>query len=107
MLAKIVKVLARIISRSARIISRSAGIISRSARITSRSARIISIIIYAPFIDIPMFIVKYLAMHKVQTHAGVLSKLLYGFAFVRAIIYSLKLADYIPVQTHKPYNNSH
>ena len=28
-----------------------------------------------------MFNVKYLAIHKVQMHAGALSKLLYGFVF--------------------------
>ena len=36
-------------------------------------------------------------------HAGVISKLLYGSASVRATIHSLKLADYLTVQTHKPY----
>ena len=45
-------------------------------------------------------------MHKVQMHAGAISKL-YGFACVQAIIHSLKLVDYPPVQTHKPYNNLH
>ena len=44
---------------------------------------------------------KFLAMHKVQIHAGVISKLLYGFASVLAIIHSLKLADYL----RKTYNN--
>ena len=34
-------------------------------------------------IDIRMFNVKYLAMHKMQLNAGALSKLLYGFASVR------------------------
>ena len=29
----------------------------------------------APFIDIPMFNVKYLAMHKLQMHGGAISKL--------------------------------
>ena len=28
-------------------------------------------------------------------------------AYVREIIHSLKLVDYPPVQTHKPYNNLH
>ena len=32
----------------------------------------------------------YLAMHKVQMHAGAISKLLNVFASVRAIIHSLK-----------------
>ena len=34
-------------------------------------------ILIAPFIDIPMFNVKYLAVHKVQMHAGTVRKLLY------------------------------
>ena len=56
-------------------------------------------------IDNPMFGVKYLVIHKVEMHAGVISKLVYGFASVWAIIYSLKLVGYLLVQTHKPYNN--
>ena len=32
---------------------------------------------------------------------------LYGCAYVREIIHSLKLVDYLPVHTHKPYNNLH
>ena len=40
-------------------------------------------------------------------HAGAISKLLYGFASVRAIIHSLKLLDYLPVHTHTPYKNLH
>ena len=44
--------------------------------------------------DIQMLNIIYLA-----------SKLLYGFASVQAIIHSLKLMDYLPVQKHKPYNN--
>ena len=55
----------------------------------------------APFFDNPMCYVKYLAMHKVQMHAGAKSKLSYGFASAK--IYSLKLVDYLSVQTHKPY----
>ena len=60
----------------------------------------------APFIDIPMFNIKYLSMHKEQMHAGALSKLLYGFASVWVIIHLLKLMDYLPVKTSKPYNPS-
>ena len=30
----------------------------------------------ATFIDIPMFNIKYLAMHKLQMHAGAISKLM-------------------------------
>ena len=37
-------------------------------------------------------------------HACAISKILYGFASVRAIIDSLKLMAYLSVQTHKPYN---
>ena len=45
-----------------------------------------------------MFNVKYLAMH---THTGAISKLLYGFA----CIWTIKIVDYLPVHTHKPYTN--
>ena len=38
-------------------------------------------------------------------HAGAISKLLYGFACVRAITHLLKLVYHLPVHTHKPYNN--
>ena len=38
-----------------------------------------------------------------QMQTGAISKLLYGFACVQAIIHSLNLVDYLPVQTHKPY----
>ena len=51
--------------------------------------------------------VKYLVMHKVQMHASAISKLLYGFASLGALFHSLKFVDYLPVQTHKPYNNLH
>ena len=46
---------------------------------------------FAPFIDIAMNFktVKYLAMQKVQTHVGAISKLCYDFASVRAIIHEL------------------
>ena len=55
----------------------------------------------APLSDIPMFYIKYLTMHKVHMHAGVIRQLLYGCAYVREIIHSLKLVDCLPVQTHK------
>ena len=32
--------------------------------------------------------VKYLTMHKVEMHAGAISKLLYAFVYVKAIIHS-------------------
>ena len=56
-----------------------------------------------------MFTVKYLVMHKVQMHGSAISKLLYGFAAVGAILHSLKFVDciYLPVQAHKLYNNLH
>ena len=44
-------------------------------------------------------------MHKVQMHAGTISKLSYVFASLQAIVHSLNIVDYIPVQTHKPYIN--
>ena len=54
-----------------------------------------------------MFYIKYLAMLKVHMHAGEIRKLLYGCVYLRKIIHSLKLVDYILVHTHKPYNNLH
>ena len=44
-------------------------------------------------------------MHNVQMHAGAMGDLLSGFASVQIIMHSLKIMDYFPVQTHKPYNN--
>ena len=38
-------------------------------------------------------------------HAGATGQLLYGCAYVREIIHPLELVDYLPVHTHKPYNN--
>ena len=64
-------------------------------------------IVIAPLSDIPMFYIKYLTMHKVYIHAGAIRQLLYCCAYVREIIHSLKLVDYLPVHTHKPYNNLH
>ena len=51
-----------------------------------------------------MFYIKYLTLHKVHMHAGAIRQFLYGRAYVREIIHSLKLVDYHPVHTHKPYN---
>ena len=44
-------------------------------------------------------------MHSVHMRAGAIRQLLYGCAYVREIIHSLKLVDYLPVHTNKPYNN--
>ena len=41
-------------------------------------------------------------MHKVHMHAGAIRQLLHGCAYVREIIYPLKLVDFLPVHTHKP-----
>ena len=57
-------------------------------------------VIIASFIDIPMLNVKYVATHKVQMHAGSISNLMHGSSPVRAITRSLKLVDYLPLQTH-------
>ena len=57
--------------------------------------------------DIPLFYIEYPTMHKVHMHACAIQQLLYGCAYVREIIYSLKLLDYPPLHTHKPYNNLH
>ena len=62
-------------------------------------------IVITPLSDIPMFYIKYLTMHKVHVHASAIRQLLYGCAYVRKIIHSLKLVDYLPVHTHKPYSN--
>ena len=61
--------------------------------------------IIAPLSNIPMFYIKYLTMHKEHMHVGALRQLLYGYAYVREIIHSLKLVYYPFVHTHKPYNN--
>ena len=53
-----------------------------------------------------MLYIKYLTMHKVHMHAGAIRQLLYGCAYIREIIHSLKLVDYPPVHAHKPYNIS-
>ena len=63
--------------------------------------------IIAPLSDIPIIYIKYLTMHKVRKHAGAIRQLVYGCVYAREIIHSLKLVDYLPVHTHKPYNNSH
>ena len=49
-------------------------------------------------------IFQFFTMHKLQMHAGVISKLLFGSASVRATIHSLELVDYLTVQTHKQFN---
>ena len=63
--------------------------------------------IIAPLSDIPMFYANYLTMHNVHMHADAIKQLLYGCVYIREIIHSLKLVDYPPVHTHKPYNNLH
>ena len=60
-----------------------------------------------PLSDIPMFYIKYLTTHKVHMYAGAIRQLLYSCVYVREKIHSLKLVDYPPVHTQKPYNNSH
>ena len=57
-----------------------------------------------PLSYIPMFYIKYLTMCKVHMHAGAIRKLLYGCVYVQEIIHLQKLADYLPLHTHKPYN---
>ena len=61
----------------------------------------------APLSHLPMFYIKYLTMHKVHMHAGAIRQLLYGCAYEREIIHSLKLVDYLPIHTHKPENKLH
>ena len=62
----------------------------------------VNILIYfiAPLNDIQMCYIKYLTMDKMHMHAGAIRELLYGYAYVREIIHSLKLVDYLPVHTH-------
>ena len=48
-----------------------------------------------------------LTMHKVYMHVGAIRQLLYGCVYVREIIHSLKLVNYLPGHTYKPYNNLH
>ena len=45
-----------------------------------------------------MFYIRYLTMHKPYMHAGAIRQLMYCSVY-------LKLADYSPVHTNKPYNN--
>ena len=52
-----------------------------------------------PLTDISMLYIKYLTMYKVHMHAGAIRKLVYGCTCVREIIHSLKLVDYLPVQS--------
>ena len=59
--------------------------------------------IIAPFIDIPMLNVKYLSIRTVQMHTGALSKLVYGFASIRAIISTINLVGYFRKLTHRSY----
>ena len=48
----------------------------------------------ASSIDILMFNFKYLALHKVQMWTDAISKLLYGFASVQAIIHYCKFGNF-------------
>ena len=53
-----------------------------------------------------MFYINYPTMYKVHMHAGTIRKLLYGYAYVREIIHSLKLlVEYLPLRTQIPYSN--
>ena len=54
-----------------------------------------------------MFYMKYLTMYEVHMHAGAIRTSLHGCAYLREIIHSLKLVDYLPVYSHKSYNNLH
>ena len=54
-----------------------------------------------------MFYIKYFTIHKVHMHAGAIRQSLYSCAYVREIIHSLKLVDYLPVHTNTPYKNLH
>ena len=63
-------------------------------------------LLIVPLSDIRMFCNRFFTIHKVHVvHAGAIRQLLYGCTHVWEIIHSLKLVDYLPVHTHKPYNN--
>ena len=62
---------------------------------------------FAHFIDIPMFYIKCITMHKVQMNAGAIRVIVWFVRLDGKIILSLKLMDYLPVQTHKLYTNLH
>ena len=76
-----------------------------SCYIFGKNQEWISIFFIAPLSDIPKFYIKHLTMHKVHMHAGAIRQLLYCCVYVREIIHSLKIVDYLPVHTHKPNNN--
>ena len=61
----------------------------------------------APLSDILMFYIKYLSMYIVCIYAGAIKKILYGCVSVWEIILSLKIMGYLPIHTHKSYNNFH
>ena len=48
--------------------------------------------------DIPIFYIKSLSMYKVHMHAGAMRQLLYGCAYVRETIHSLKSSWYCQYQ---------
>ena len=69
---------------------------------TRRERSLILTLFIAHLSDIPMVYIKYPTMHKVHMHAGAIRQLLYGCTYVREIIHSLKLVDYLIVHTHRP-----
>ena len=54
-----------------------------------------------------MIYIKCLTIHKVKMHTGAIRKLLYVVCVCTGDNNSLKLVGYLPVHTHKPYNNLH
>ena len=62
---------------------------------------------FAHIIGIPMFFIKSITMHKVQMHAGAIRVIVWFVRLNGEIILSLKLMDYLVVQTLKPYTNLH
>ena len=59
---------------------------------------LISIIVFLS--DILVFRILYLSEHKVQMHARAIRQLWYGCAYLREIIHSLKLVDYLHTITY-------
>ena len=52
-----------------------------------------------------MFYIKWLTIHKVKMHTGAIGKLLHFVCVCTGDNNSLKLVGYLPVPTHKTYNN--
>ena len=59
-----------------------------------------------PMIDIPMFNLKYLENAQSANAYWYNEQVIVWFYVCASVLHSPKLVDYLPVRTHKPYNNS-